>query len=300
MTKSSSPLIGISTLVDYSVPVLELIGKIKAAGFEAVAFGHKIGHFPYFNKPTVASVGNECAKLGLAVDYIHAPIDLFLDLASPNDHVRNATVSTYKFTIDAASSLSARAITAHLCNVDAMSAKEIEVRAKLAVQPCRELADYASDKGVLFCLENLPYPYPYERLFERFLQVAQENDYKPSICIDSCHINIHNPDPFAFIEKYAESIEETHLSDNFGDRDLHLPPYFGSFDFPRLAKVMAKAGYAGNIMLENSYEATVKRFEKGINSPDERLHSSLEEYLSVSCESAKRFREDLLNSASNT
>lgn len=294
MSKESFPLIGISTLVDYSVPVLELLRKVKAAGFSAIAFGHKVSHFPYFNKRTVERVADECAKLSLYVDYIHAPIDLYLDLTSPNERVRDATIDTYRFTIDAVYQMKGRAVTAHLCNVDYLTAEEIEERAKLAVQPVRELMEYAWDRGVLFCLENLPYPYPYERLFERFLEVAEEKSLMPSICIDTCHINIHNPEPFSFIEEHAQQIGETHLSDNFGDRDIHLPPYSGNFDFQRLAREMAKAGYSGNIMLENSYEAAVKRFEKGINSPEEPTPGSLEEYLEVSANAAKRFREDLL------
>ncbi len=297
MPENKLPLIGISTLVDYSVPVCELIRKVKRAGFDAIAFGHKLSHFPYFDKASVERVANECAKVGICVDYIHAPIDLYLDLTSPNEHVRNATIATYRFTIDAAAALSARSVTAHLCNVDSLTADEIEMRANLALDSVKELTNYCAEKKVFFCLENLPYPYPYERVFERFLELSLEQTLNVYVCIDTCHINIHNPEPFSFIKKYAPLIQETHLSDNFGDRDLHLPPYFGTFNFGMLASIMGESGYSGNVMLENSYEAAVKRFEKGINSPDEPKPGTLEEYLEISLNSARRFRDELVSFA---
>jgi len=297
MADEHSTLLGISTLVDYRVPLFDLLEKITDAGFSAVAFGHRLSHFPYFDKKAVTATADYCAKLGLAVDYVHAPIDISLDLSSPNEHVCEATVSTYKFTIDAAKELGARAVTAHLSNADCLSAEEIRERARIAEKPIFELTDYARKKGIFFCLENMPHPYAYQRLLEAVLDniLNSSNPEEINLCIDTCHISIHNPDPFKFIETFAPYFRTTHLSDNFGARDIHLPPYSGNFDFDRLAEIMAKSGYDGNVMLENSYEAAVGRFSKGINSPEEPKPTTLEDYLLLSLRSAERFRKKFLS-----
>ena len=279
------------------MPLFELLEKIREAGFNAVAFGHRLSHFPYFDKKTVSATANYCAKLDLTVDYVHAPIDISLDLSSPNEHVLSATVSTYKFTIDAAKELGARAVTAHLSNIDSLTAEEIRERASTAQKPILELTDYGRKKGIFFCLENMPYPYAYQRLLESALEsiLSSSNAEEVNLCIDTCHISIHNPDPFRFIESFAPYFKTTHLSDNFGARDIHLPPYAGNFDFDRLAEILAKSGYDGNVMLENSYEAAVGRFSKGINSPEEPKPTTLEDYLLVSVKAAERFRKKLLS-----
>lgn len=289
------PLIGISTLVDYSQPLELLLNKIREAGFEAVAIGHKVSHFPYHDRKRVAEVGELTAGLGLFVDYIHTPIDIFLDMSTPNDYARAATILVYKFAIDAIHELGGRAATAHLCNVQTMSPEEIESRLPFAHRSVRELSDYAGERGIRFCLENLPHPYSYQRLLEKVLEMSLE---PTCVCLDTCHVNIHNPAPFAFIEKYAAQVGTTHLSDNFGARDVHLTPYAGAFDFDRLARILADAGYDGNVMLENSLEAAVKRFARQQNVPGEPRPAGLDEYLRESCRAAQRIRDALVSARS--
>jgi len=295
MASDRLPLLGISTLVDYSQPLDSLLAKIRDAGFDAVAIGHKVSHFPYHDKKRVTQVAELTAKLGLFVDYIHTPIDIFLDLSTPNDYAREGTILIYKFAIDAIHQLRGRAVTSHLCNVQTMSPEEIEARLPYAHESIRELMDYAGERGIRFCLENLPHPYSYQRLLERVLETAPE---PICLCLDSCHVNIHNPDPFAFIEKYAAQIGTTHLSDNFGGRDVHLMPFTGTFDFARLARILARVGYAGNVMLENSLEAAVKRFARKQNVPREPEPTALDEYLRDSFEAASRIRDALIAASS--
>jgi len=272
-----------------------LLRKMREAGFEAVGIGHKVSHFPYQDKRRVAEVADLTVKLDLFVDYIHTPIDIFLDLSSPNDYAREAAILVCKFAIDAIHELSGRAATAHLSNVQSMSLEEIESRLSFAHDSVRELTNYAGEKGILFCLENLPHPYSYHRMLERLLETAKE---PISLCLDTCHANIHNPDPFTFIEKYASLIRTTHLSDNFGARDVHLTPFAGTFDFGRLARLLSLAGYDGNVMLENSLEAAMKRFARGQQVPKEPRPRGLDEYLRDSFEAARRIR-DAMQSASS-
>ncbi|OGK12177.1 MAG: hypothetical protein A2Y63_01305 [Candidatus Riflebacteria bacterium RBG_13_59_9] len=281
-----------STLVDYTYPLETLLKHIRRAGFEAVAFGHKTTHFPYYERERVVEVAELCTKLGLFVDYIHTPIDLFLDLSAENEHARQATLDTCKLTIDAVQEMGGRAITVHLCNKERMTESEIETRVPIALASIKELGDYAAEREVFFCLENLPYRFSYHRILEAVFEAYEGNNVY--LCLDTCHISMGNPDSFKFIEKYLHLIKTVHLSDNYGDRDLHLTPYAGTFDFDRLARMLGESSYDGNVMLENSREAATKRFLTGQNSPREPHILELDDYLMKSYLAAKRFQLTIL------
>jgi len=278
--------------VDYTYPLEALLKHVKRAGFDAIAFGHKTTHFPYFERAQVAATAELCSRLGLYVDYIHTPIDLFLDLSTESDHARQATIETYKFAIEAVKEMNGRAVTAHLCNKERMSEDEIDARLPLALESARLLGDYAAAREVYFCLENLPFRLSYHRILERLLEVYEGNNLY--LCLDTCHLSMGNPEPFEFIEANLHLTKTLHLSDNFGDRDLHLIPYTGSFDFDRLARLLGESGYDGNVMLENSREAAMKRFLRGENSPREPHILELDDYLMKSYLAAKRMQLGIL------
>lgn len=287
-----TPKIGISTLVDYTYPLDMLLKCIRDAGFDAVAFGHKITHFPYLEKKRVAEVMEQCSKLGLYVDYIHTPIDLHLDLSTDNERARAATVETCKLAVDAVREMNGRAVAVHLCNKEKMTESEMESRVPVALDSIRMLGDYAAERGVIFCLENLPFPLSYHRILEMVLEAYEGNSVY--LCLDTCHISMGNSDPFHFIERNIKLIKTLHLSDNFGDRDLHLVPYTGTFNFDGLAQMLGKTGYDGNVMLENSREAAMKRFLSGRSAPGEPHILELDDYLLKSYLAAKRFQLGML------
>ncbi len=291
----SQPKIGISTLVDYTYPLESLLPRIRQAGFEAVAFGHKATHFTYFEKKRIAEVADLCERLGLFVDYIHTPIDIFLDLTSPNEHARHATIAAYKFAIDATKEMGGRAVTVHVCNKELMTEDEMDARVPHGLDSLQALGEYSAERGVLFCVENLPFTQSYHRMLVKLLEAYSGDNV--FVCLDTCHISMGNPDPFSFIEEYAPRIKTLHLSDNFGQRDLHLIPYTGTFDFDRLARILGQTGYDGNVMLENSREAALRRKARDRSSPQEPELLEIDDYLVRSFLAAKRFQMELTGTA---
>jgi L-ribulose-5-phosphate 3-epimerase len=278
--------------VDYTYPLEPLLERIKQAGFDAVAFGHKTTHFPYFDRRRVGEIGELCARLDLFVDYVHTPIDLSLDLCTENVHARAATVEVCKFAIEAVQQLGGRAVTVHLTNKEDMADEEMDARIPLAIDSIRVLSEYSAEHNVLLCLENLPYPFAYHQILERVLETYDGNSVY--ICLDTCHISIGNPSPFDYIEQNARRVKTLHLSDNFGDRDLHLIPYTGTFDFDRLATLLGECDYDGNVMLENCREAALRRFQSGQQVPHEPKVLDIEDYLMKSFLAAKRFQLGIL------
>jgi sugar phosphate isomerase/epimerase len=69
------------------------------------------------------------------------------------------------------------------------------------------------------------------------------------ICFDSGHAQI-DEDAVALARLLAPRTICTHLHDNDGKNDLHLPPFHGTIDWPGVMKALAQSGYKGTYTFE--------------------------------------------------
>ncbi len=130
-----------------------------------------------------------------------------------------------------------------------MHAPEIETNTPEAERPalerqfeqcCRsidELAPLFQRHGIMLALEN--FSRGSWELLERFCQ-RYPADYV-GITYDSGHGHISQEYSLAKLTKNLERLCAVHLHDNDGVSDLHQPPFYGTVDWPRLAKLLAKA-----------------------------------------------------------
>jgi sugar phosphate isomerase/epimerase len=70
--------------------------------------------------------------------------------------------------------------------------------------------------------------------------------------VDTGHANLGDLGVVRAIELAGPRIRTTHLQDNFGQRDDHLPPGQGQIDFVAALSALRLAGYAGVYMVEIS------------------------------------------------
>ena len=76
------------------------------------------------------------------------------------------------------------------------------------------------------------------------------NDPSVGMCIDTGHANnsgIHVP---SFIRLAGDRLKCTHVNDNLGDKDTHLPPYFGTIDWKDTMQALHDIGYDGDFSFE--------------------------------------------------
>lgn len=69
------------------------------------------------------------------------------------------------------------------------------------------------------------------------------------ICMDTGHAQI-NSDAVELTGQLAHRIVCTHMQDNNGKRDLHLPPFKGIIDWESLVAELVRAGYKGRYTFE--------------------------------------------------
>ena len=114
------------------------------------------------------------------------------------------------------------------------------------------LVPFAGDRGVRLTLENIPNRLSLERM-GRFLQEAGLTGV--GICFDAGHAHLEST-PASQIAAAGEWILTTHLHDNHGHRDEHLPPFAGTAPWPAILQGLADSGFDGCLLLEFRGEGT--------------------------------------------
>ncbi|MGO9469936.1 MAG: sugar phosphate isomerase/epimerase family protein [Isosphaeraceae bacterium] len=112
------------------------------------------------------------------------------------------------------------------------------------------LAEHAQGTGVVVCVENMPPGvYPGSRMAELAELLAELDRPELALALDTGHANLTAG---AAMETYAAGprLATTHVHDNDGRQDTHLPPGTGTIDWGKWHQALDDVGYAGPILLE--------------------------------------------------
>lgn len=289
--------IGISTLVDLDVPLTELLPMIAAAGFSHFDLSHDIQHAGYHRPQRRQSLRRLMDKQGLRLNYIHAPLEIYYDLTSPDGQVRRLTIEAIKLAINACAELGGSYIVVHAMYGSLEEQESVEQRVQQGLNSLRELADYCTQQQVSLCLENLPVDGDYGRVTYELFHAANWPDL--FVCLDTCHVWINNDDPMYAVRNLAPRVRTTHFSDTMGALDSHLIPYEGVVDFNSVARELAKANFQGVLSLECSLWMLRKRVASGKDHPGDPVPCSTEHYLERAAAAAQRIA-DAIEDARNS
>jgi sugar phosphate isomerase/epimerase len=113
-----------------------------------------------------------------------------------------------------------------------------------------ELADHAMGTGVVVCVENMPPGvHPGSRMADLAELVVELDRAQLALALDTGHANLTSG---VVVETLAAGslLFTTHVHDNDGRQDTHLPPGTGSVDWLTWRQSLDDVGYAGPILLE--------------------------------------------------
>ncbi|MDA8164353.1 MAG: sugar phosphate isomerase/epimerase [Desulfobacteraceae bacterium] len=246
--------IGLSTGCFYKQSLLEVLVPIRDSGFTILEISASPSHLDFHDLPQVRTAAARIAELGITVHSYHAPFGQHLDITSPDEILREASVEEILFSVEAAVTLGARYFTLHPGpDKNHLARKEeIEQRRASGLGSLDRIAASCRERGVELLLENmLPY-----HLFGRisdllwFREAAAEGSL--GLCLDTGHANLAG-DLYMTAQRVAEHVRIIHAHDNLYADD-HLPPGKGRIDWQRLMEVLAASGFDGMIMLELSGE----------------------------------------------
>lgn len=119
-----------------------------------------------------------------------------------------------------------------------------------------------TDAGCGVAFENLV-DLPHHRRFgstaaELNMIIDSYHHEKVGACIDFGHANLmyHGMEPW-FIRQVGSRLRATHLADNYGSQDDHMPPFVGTVKWEEVMKSLKETGFNGTLVYETKVVTTI-------------------------------------------
>lgn len=212
-----------------------LVAEIARHGINAVELFLARGHFDYRSAETVREIASALRDHQLAVHAIHSPSaraleptresGLPLSISEPERVRRLEAVDEVKRALDLAEQIPFRCVVQHL----GTSRDDAEPRRfDAAFNSLEHLRLYAKQAGVTIALENTPGELATPENLRRFIAETHLADLR--LCFDIGHAHLGNG-VLPSLEIMRELTATSHIHDNHGLRDEHLPPFEGTIDW---------------------------------------------------------------------
>ena len=208
------------------------------------------------------SVRRFAEENGLSIGQTHAPFGYREDDGS----TREAILDTYKRAAEATALLGAKYMVVHPikfenCRFDFRREECFELNLDLFSR----LSSFLKETGVTALLENMFITEKkdgFVRLLptiyssgEELVRAAEALGDAFGVCLDSGHAFITKENVSEMVKSIGHHLLALHLHDNTGDRDDHLPPYFGKMPMNDLVAALKEIGYCGNLNFEVRFDA---------------------------------------------
>ncbi len=176
----------------------------------------------------------------------------FVSTADLTDSIREASLQEMYNSLEVAAELGAVKVVLHPGHIGGLGIYIKETALAHVNESLAAIINRAQDLGLCVCLENM---------FPRFRAFIEPDDFteilqcfpKLKITLDTGHANIGSQGGqriFNFIEQFGQRIGHLHVSDNFGERDDHIPVGAGAIDFLKIIDALKRCGYNDTATLE--------------------------------------------------
>jgi sugar phosphate isomerase/epimerase len=171
-----------------------------------------------------------------------------VDLGSTDPSTQQASIDDMMRCVDWLAAARGTCLVVHPGGLSDQS-EQARRRSALA-QALVHLAQCAQGAGIRICVENMPPGvHPGSRMTDLAQLVAELNHPHLALALDTGHANLG--EGVVTETKAADALlATTHVHDNNGRQDTHLPPGLGIIDWPEWGRVLDSIGYAGPIVLE--------------------------------------------------
>lgn len=171
-----------------------------------------------------------------------------VDLGHPDDAVRLPSLDDLRRCLDWLAEAGGTHLVVHpggLSDPDQAEARRAALRSGLVA-----LADHAAPLGAIVCVENMPPGvFPGSRMADIAAMVAGLDRPEIGLALDTGHAHI-SADPASETVAAGRWLRTTHVHDNNGRQDAHLPPGLGTVDWGAWFASLDVIDYIGPIMLE--------------------------------------------------
>jgi len=234
----------------------EHLAEMASHGFDTVEIIATRSHVDYHDVSALDELADWLTRERLRLHSIHAPVtERFesgrwvapLSNASPDTKVREQALRETKAALELARRVPVEVLVVHLGLQDALLASAADQTRDAARRSVEAIAAYASPLGVRVALEVIPNALS---TADALVALVEDLDLpNVGICLDFGHAHMMG-DVVDAIETLSGMLIASHVHDNHGKRDEHLPPFEGTIDWPGALMALQKVGYEGPMMLE--------------------------------------------------
>jgi len=245
---------------DYTLEITERgLRNLRELGHDAVEYSHAC----HWTEQECLAVRSMTEAVGLEPWSLHAWCggDVLMEQQA------RATVETLTIAVRNALALGVRVIVHHPSGV-APHREQVEREAELIAEVWRPGVRLAFENGET--LGSLEYALD---LCDRL------GPDRAGICVDTGHAALGDLGPARALRMAGSRLITTHLQDNHGGSDEHLPPGDGTIDWDEVARALAEIRYPGCLMLELTDQPSADR------------RPTIREELARGAEAARRLRE---------
>ena len=219
-----------------------LVGELARAKLSAIELFCSRGHFDYRSPDDARELASWLAGNHLSLHSIHAPTtrDAYpmrdsgspLLISDPERIRRQDAVDEIKRALDLVESVPFRTCVLHVAGHRDIPDQR---RWDAAFSSLELLSLFAKQRGVTIALENTPGEMATPANLKNFLEQTRLTNVK--LCFDTGHAHLEGG-VVAGLEVLGGLVVTTHVHDNRGERDDHLPPYEGTIDWNSVLAAM--------------------------------------------------------------
>jgi len=188
------------------------------------------------------------ARYGLRPGSFHADQGEHVDVSSPDDAFRQASLDRLVSEADFSLALGVAEVIVHPCGAlgPADPRRSGQFRRSAEV-----LARAAERRGVRFYVENMPGDHAYGAAVSELVRdLRRTGSEHLGLCFDTGHANLTPRGVEAQLADTDGFIHFIHGHDNDGKGDLHMLPMTGSIDWSAVFSTLARVGFDGTFCLE--------------------------------------------------
>jgi sugar phosphate isomerase/epimerase len=177
---------------------------------------------------------------------VHLPF-VDLDLGTPRNKIREASIREHRACLDTAADLGAQKAVLHASTHATPPEWNERTTKPRILASVRELEAYATARGIELCVENLPDDIYTIRTID---EVLTETD--ASLTVDTGHARVSGfsaADTASFLESHRDRVSHIHINDARQARDEHVPVGSGTTDFETILEPL-KTDWEGTLSVE--------------------------------------------------
>ena len=268
MTIASAPRRSIGTMVAYGFPERDLASDLAIAQRLGASVVEILPDWKRVPDPT--SLRRQLADAGLSIHSAHGCWGgqsikaLRVDLGDLDPARHSASVVDSKLCVDWLAEAGGTCLVLHPGGLS--SPEDAQARREALTRGLDELADHAEGTGVVLCVENMPPGvYPGSLMADLAAIVFELDRPEIAVALDTGHAHLSR-NPREETLEAGRLLKTTHVHDNLGRQDSHLPPGLGTIDWDAWVLALDAIEYRGPIMLE-----CIRHFRKEPDSLSDEL-----------------------------